>query len=234
MLRGVTIVAAVIVLGSSLSLSSHGQNANAVKPDPDGAEKQINVNWLYGSYVPKDVPIKSLNSHQRLKLYTNQTYLTPGIYIKTVLFSLHDHLVDSPKEWNGNIGGFAKRLGNRQLQFIIQSSVSSVGNGMLGWEPRYDRCRCDGKWHRVRHAVIRNFVTYDRAENALRPQLMPYVGTFTASALATTWLPGNPSWQVKGYQAAITQVFVGAGINVIGEFGPEIARILRKEKAWHH
>jgi hypothetical protein len=98
------------------------------------------------------------------------------------------------------------------VQFIIQNSISSLGNGVLGWEPRYDRYRCDGVWPRTRHAIVRNFVTYDRTEKSLRPQIMAYVGTF-ASAFATPWQPRNPKWQVKGYQAAITQVFVGAGVD---------------------
>jgi hypothetical protein len=97
----------------------------------------------------------------RWKLYLRQTYTTPGIYIKTLLFATHDQVIDSNPEWGDDFQGFVKRLGNRQVQFIIQNSVSSLGNGIAGWEPRYDRCRCDGFWPRTRHAVVRNFVTYD-------------------------------------------------------------------------
>ena len=191
---------------------------------------QINVNWLYGSYVPKDVELRSLNGQERFKLYIRQTYLTPGIYIKTTLFALRDHIADSNPEWGDDFGGFAKRLGNRQAQFIIQNSLTSLGDGVLGWEPRYDRCHCERFWPRTGHAILRNLVTYDKTERSLRPQLMPYVSAFSASALATTWQPGNPSWEVKGYQAVVTQFFVGAGINWLGEFAPEITRVLRKNK----
>ena len=121
-------------------------------------------------------------------------------------------------------------MANRQGQFIVQNSVISLGDGILGWEPRYDRCRCSGLWPRTRHAMVRNFVTYNRTERSLRPQLMPYVGAFSAAVVATKWEPGNPSWQVRSYQAAITQIFVGVGINWIGEFGPEISRAVRKIK----
>ncbi len=195
------------------------------------ADKQINVNWLYGSYIPKEVPLRSLDSHARFKLYVRQTYTTPGIYIKTTLFALRDQIKDRNPEWGSDLSGFGKRMADRQAQFIIQNSVISLGDAALGWEPRYDRCRCGGFWPRTRHAVVRNFVTYDRSEKSLRPQLMPYLGAFSASALATTWEPGNPSWQIRGYQAAITQVFIGTGINWIGEFGPEIGRILHRKKS---
>jgi hypothetical protein len=42
--------------------------------------------------------------------------------------------------------------------------------------------------------------------------------------------PGHVRWEVQGYQAAITQVFVGMGINWIGEFAPEIGRVLKRKK----
>ena len=57
---------------------------------------------------------------------------------------------------------------------------------------------------------------------------MPYLGAFAAAAIATKWEPGNPSWQIRGYQPVITQAFVGAGINWIGESGSEITRVWRK------
>jgi len=209
-----------------LSLSC---TAQIVPTQPPTSDKQINVNWLYGSYVPRTVQLRSLSRDQRFKLYVRQTYTTPGIYIKTALFALHDQITNSNPGWGDDFEGFAKRLGDRQIQFIIQNSVTSAGDGVFGWEPRYDRCRCDRFWPRTRHAILRNFVTYDRTEKSLRPQVMPYLGAFSGAALATTWQPGNPSWQVRGYQAAITQVFVGIGINWLGEFAPDIVRLVRKK-----
>lgn len=217
----------LIIVAVMVVPCSQGQ---ASPPDQSAPDNKINVNWLYGSYIPKDVPRDPLNGRDRLRLYFRQTYTTPGIYIKTTLFAVDDQINDRNPQWGDGFGGFAKRFGDRQLQFVIQNSISSLGNGILGWEPRYDRCRCDRFWQRTRHAFTRNFVTYDRTERSLRPQLMPYLGAFGASALATQWQPGNPSWQVKGYQAAVTQVFVGSAINWISEFAPEIVRILRPKR----
>jgi hypothetical protein len=136
---------------------------------PDSPElkkdNQINVNWLYGSYVPKDVPLESLNAHRRFKLYIRQTYTGFGIYIKTTLFAVHDQVHGTYPEWGDGFDAFAKRFGTRQAEFIIQNSVISLGDGLLGWEPRYDRCRCDGFWPRTRHAIVRNFVTTTTRKN---------------------------------------------------------------------
>ena len=48
------------------------------------------VNWIYDAYIPKDAPIIPLTRDGRFKLYLRQTYTTPGIYVKTGLFAIHD------------------------------------------------------------------------------------------------------------------------------------------------
>lgn len=196
-----------------------------------GPDKQINVNWLYGSFVPKDVPLEPLNGHQRFKLYLRQTYITYGIYIKTVAFAAHGQIKNTPPEWGGGMEGFGKRALSYQGQFIIQNSISSAGNALVQWEPRYERCRCDHFWPRTRHAIARNFVTYDRTEKSLRPQIMPYLGASGGAAIAAvTWQPGDPSPGIRAYQAAITQIFVGVGVNWLAEFAPELFGWLHKDK----
>lgn len=215
-----------IVSGGMLGVAQ----VTTTSTDAESKDNQINVNWLYGSYIPKEVPIRPLDAHMRLKLYVRQTYLTWGIYAKTLFFAARDQASNTYPEWGGGFDGFAKRLGTRQAEFILQNSVIALGDGLVGWEPRYDRCRCDGFWPRTRHALIRNFVTYNSTEKSLRPQLFPYVGAFVGSVTATTWTPGKQKWQVKGYQAVITQIPVGMGINWLGEFAPDIVRVIRKRK----
>jgi len=40
---------------------------------------------------------------------------------------------------------------------------------MARWEPRYDRCRnCDGVGQRIKHTIVRNFVTYG-GDDLLKP-----------------------------------------------------------------
>jgi hypothetical protein len=220
------------VLAIFLAFGTVFLGAQQSEPAPSSPPKngQINVNWLYGSYVPKDVPLEPMDRDMRFKLYIRQTYTSWGIYIKTVFFATRDQISDKYPEWGDGFEGYMKRFGSRQVEFIIQNSTIALGDGLLGWEPRYDRCRCTGFWPRTRHAMIRNFVTYDRTEKSLRPQLMPYLGAFAGSTTATTWVPGDPQWQIKGYQAVITQVPVGMAINWLGEFAPEIGKAIRRKK----
>lgn len=224
--RVLAITFCLLALYGPVSMAAQDSQSN----DNDKDNGQINVNWLYGSVVPKDVPLEPLDRRLRLKLYIRQTYTTWGIYMKTTVFAARDQIHNTYPEWGGGFDGFAKRLGTRQAEFVVQNSVIALGNGVLGWEPRYDRCRCNGFWHRTRHAVVRNFVTYGGTEQSLRPQIMPFAGAAAGSALGTTWVPGQTRWDVKAYQAVITQVPVGIGVNFIGEFAPEIFGIFRRNK----
>ena len=189
------------------------------------------VNWLYGAYVPKDYALSPLSSDQRWRLFVKQSFTTPGIYVKSGFFTIHDQIQNSPPEWGQGFEGFGKRLGTRQTEYLLQNSFVALGDAALGWEPRYDRCKCDGAWPRSRHAIVRNFVTYDRSESHLRPQLMPYIGGFAAGAITASWKPGDPNLPVKGYQSAATQLWVGSLSNLVGEFAPDLVRLLKRKKA---
>jgi hypothetical protein len=185
------------------------------------------VNWLYGAYVPKDAPLETLTANQRFKLYLRQTFTTPGIYVKTLLFSAGDQLNDSPPGWGRDFGGYIRRVGSRQAQFVLQNSFVALGNGFLSYEPRYDRCRCSGFWRRTSHALQRNFITYDRTEKSLRPQIALYAGAFGAGVVAGTWKPNDHDLVAEGYRGVITQAGFGSAANWIAEFAPDIIHKIR-------
>jgi hypothetical protein len=219
-----------VFVGLLAATSSAQEESKTGQPQPTNVNTQLPVNWLYGAYIPKNAPLIALTGRERFKLYVRQTYTTPGIYIKTGFFAIHDQVRDTPPAWGNDFSGFIKRVGSNQATNIIQNSFTSLGQGMVGWEPRYDRCRCDGAWPRFRHAFIRNFITYDRSEQSIRPNIMPFAAAFGAGAIGATWNPDNPTITVKGYQSVITQAWVGVIINGIGEFAPDVKKKLKRHK----
>jgi hypothetical protein len=188
----------------------------------------IHVNWLYGAYVPREIELKPLTGHERMELYTRQTYKPWGIYVKTALFATGDQASNSPPEWDGG-GGYAKRFASRYGQFAVQNTLSSAGNYLLGYEPRYDRCRCAGAWLRIRHALWRNFVTYGPTTQDKRPQIALYAAAMGAGMIGSVWKPGPSQPLRNGYQAALTQAAFGSLTNILGEFAPEIGRMLKRK-----
>lgn len=217
-----------VILLVTRSLAQTQGEPHPVEAKPN---EQLQVNWLYGAYVPKDVRLQSLSNHQRFQLFLRQSFTTPGVYLKTAFFSLSDQASNSPPEWGDGFDGYAKRTASRYGQFVTQNALAALGNGLLGYEPRYNRCQCTGFWARTRHAFVRNFVTYDRTELHLRPQLGMYAGAFGAGVIAGTWQPANPNLLAKGYQGMATQVVFGVCANWIGEFAPDFKRKLQRNKS---
>ena len=206
----------------SADVETHATSVNTTLP----------VNWVYGAYIPKDAPIVPLTGQERFKLYLRQTYTTPGIYVKTGFFAIHDQAKETEPEWGDGFSGFAKRVGSLHAGNIIQYSLTAVGNAAVGFEPRYDRCRCAGAWPRIRHAVVRNFITYGGGDDKkIRPQIMSYAAAFGAGVTVASWEPNYPSVLPKGYQSVVTQAWVGVVVDALAEFAPDIKRVLHKHKA---
>jgi hypothetical protein len=178
--------------------------------------------WLIGPYIPPSGPFQPLTNQQRREVYFRQTFLTVGTYVARMFSAGVDQARGVPSQWEGGMTGYGKRFGNRYGQLVIQNSIVAAGNAALGYEPRYDLCRCTGFWPRTRHAVSRYFVAYNRTERELRPQIPLFVGAFSAGMLSDVWLPGkrNP-WRDGGYNA-LAQAGYGSGINWVSEFALDI------------
>ncbi len=222
-----------------LSMTTVVSLAQSPTPLPDAPSsshaslsgQHLPVNWLYGSYIPKEAPLQALSNADRWHLYVRQNFTTPGPWLKTGLFTIRDQFRDAPPGWPQNAEGFGERAGTRYAQFLMQNSFTEVGDAIAGWEPRYDLCRtCDGVGQRLKHVVIRNFVTYGSNEKSPRPQVFLYAGSFGGAALSALWQPYRPNPIVKGYQGVATQAWVGVLCNLLAEFAPDFKRAIHHEK----
>ena len=84
-----------------------GQEPAEAPPTPvPSVNTTLPVNWVYGAYLPKDAPIVPLTGKERFKLYLRQTYTTPGIYVKTGFFAIHDQV----KETEPDVGRWRFRF----------------------------------------------------------------------------------------------------------------------------
>jgi hypothetical protein len=202
---------------------------SAQQTEPAAVEnEQLLVNWAYGAYVPKDVPLVPMNPESRLILFERQSFTTPGIYIRSNFLGLLDQAKGSPEEWGGGIKGYGRRVTSAYSQTLIQNTLAATGNALLQYEPRYDRCRCSGFWPRTRHALMRNFLTYNKTERELRPQFALYGAAFTAGAISSAWKPRTEFWE-QGAHGVLTQAAFGLISNWVGEFSPEIKRVLHRK-----
>lgn len=116
-----------ILLAALMPYCSADDTDNASKSQTPEVGNQLNVNWLYGPYIPKDVPLRSLTLEQRWKLYVRMTYTTPGIYIKTIAFAIRDQVTDIPHQWGDGGEGFAKRFGLTRSSIRFAKLVHGLG-----------------------------------------------------------------------------------------------------------
>ncbi|HEY2458164.1 MAG TPA: hypothetical protein VGI13_12755, partial [Candidatus Acidoferrum sp.] len=73
------------------------------------SNEELQINWLYGAYEPKNFPLHPLTNHQRLQLFLRQSFLPRRAHMKTAFVSLSDQAQDHPSEWGDGFGGYAKR-----------------------------------------------------------------------------------------------------------------------------
>jgi hypothetical protein len=186
--------------------------------------------WLVGAYVSRNHQLVTLTGEQRQKLYLQQTVLTPGAYLKRMFDATIDQERGVPHQWDDGWAGYTERWWSREGQFIAANSLTALGDAKLGYEPRYDQCRCRGFWPRTRHAVVRNFVTYDRSEQKMRPQWAEYGGAFGGGMIATAWLPKPRNAFAEGGWAVLGQSGWGVLSNFFTEFAVDINRKLGAKK----
>ena len=186
--------------------------------------------WLTGIYVGEGQPLIPLTANERREIYLQQTLTTPGAYMKRMFAAGIDQARGSPYQWDDGWGGYAERFASREGQFITANTLAYLGNKALKYEPRYDQCRCQGFWPRTRHAILRNFITYDGNERHLRPQLALYGGAFGGGLVSTAWKPKPRNAFAEGSRAAAEQGGYGALLNIFIEFSPDFSGALGARK----
>jgi hypothetical protein len=180
--------------------------------------------WIAGEYVGRNRTRVTPTREEREVIYLRETLITPEAYMKRMFAAGVDQVRGVPYQWDDGWGGYAERFASREGQFIAANSLAALGNAKLGYEVRYDQCKCQGLWPRTRHAFIRNLVTYDRSEEHLRPQWALYGGAFGGGMISTAWKPGSHNPFAEGAQAAVEQVGWGTLLNFVTEFSWEINR----------
>jgi hypothetical protein len=180
--------------------------------------------WIEGVFIPVDQPRVTPTRKEREEIYLRQTLTTPGAYMKRMFGAGIDQARGVPSQWDDGWGGYAERFASREGQFITANTLAALGNAKLGYEVRYDQCKCEGLWPRTKHAFIRNLMTYDRSEEHLHPQWALYGGAFGGGVISTAWKPSPKNALANGGWAVLGQVGYGTLLNFVTEFSREINR----------
>jgi hypothetical protein len=129
-----------------------------------------------------------------------------------------------PTQWDDGWDGYVERFASREGQFITANTLAALGNAKLKYEVRYDQCQCEGFWPRTRHAILRNFLTYNESEHELRPQWALYAGSFGGGLVSTAWKPHPRNAFAEGGRAMAGQAGYGTLLNFFIEFSRDVNR----------
>lgn len=182
--------------------------------------------WFTGAYVGRNRELVPLTTPHREEIYLQQTFTTPSAYFKRMAAAGIDQMRGVPSQWDDGWGGYSERFASREGQFIAANSLAALANAHLHYEPRYDQCRCRGFGPRMRHAILRNFLTYNESERELRPQWGLYAGAFGGGLISTAWKPHPRNAFAEGGRAMLGQAGYGVALNFFIEFAGEINRKL--------
>lgn len=208
--------------GPVVALEDDTKKAEEVAEEELLRARNWEATWISGVYLGKHQKMRALTKKQREKIYLRQTLTTPQAYMKRMFEAGFDQARGVPSQWNGGWDGYAERFASREGQFITANSLAALGNAKLGYEVRYNRCKCSRAWPRIRHAVVRNFLTYNHTEREMRPQWALYGGAFGGGMVSTAWKPSPKNAWANGGWAVLGQAGYGTLLNLVIEFSREI------------
>jgi len=147
--------------------------------------------------------------------------LARGSWLKTGLTAAWGFARNSPHEWGRTTGGLAKRAGSSVGQRAIKGVTEyTVAVGWTHEDLRYRRSNLDGKWPRVRYAVVHTFWVPAGASRGNTFTFGRVLGAIAGGQISRTWMPQRVATIGAGFSSAGLSVGFDVGLNVVREFWP--------------
>jgi hypothetical protein len=210
--------------GLTTRAGSQDQGGAADQTSAAGAQPKLSVNPITGLVASREPSYAPLTGEERWKLYWKMNYFSMGAYFGPFFSALVlDQATGSPAPWGGGLAGYGRRVASRTGSAILQGTFQAPAAYLLHEDVRYIASKRHGFRHRVVHAVLYSFLTYN---NSGRPTLnVANLGAYYASTAASTvWLPGR--YKVLDYTLSNSteQLGLTVPVNMLQEFWPEITR----------
>jgi hypothetical protein len=167
---------------------------------------------------------RPLTGKDRLTLFLNDTYASPGAYAGLGAGAMIDQIRHTPAKWDADGSGYTRRFASEYGQLAIRNSVHDGLAAMVGLDPRYAACDCAGLWHRSGHALEMTFVN-QRRDGRLVLDMPQIASAYGSGMVSTYWYPHHQySPLVQGVQFGHEQMGEILINNLVQEFGPDLKR----------
>jgi hypothetical protein len=170
------------------------------------------------------VPYQRLTANDRLNLFLNETYESPGAFAGLFAGALVDQIRHTPAQWGEGGSGYTRRFASEYGQLAARNAIHDGLAGLTGLDPRYSPCRCDGRLRRGAHALKMSFTTY-RQDGRLTLDVPQIAGAYGSGIISTYWYPHGlytPLGEgiMFGHEQ-MGEIMVG---NLVREFAPDLRR----------
>jgi hypothetical protein len=171
-------------------------------------------------------PTPRLTRQDRLTLFWNDTYASPGAFAGLSAGALVDQVMHTPAKWDADGSGYTRRFASEYGQLAARNVIHEGLAGITGLDPRYQKCECYGMLNRSAHAVKMSFTTY-RQDGRLTLDVPQLAGAYGSGIISTYWYPHHLySPLVQGVQFGHEQMGEIVIGNLVKEFGPDLEHAL--------
>jgi hypothetical protein len=195
-----------------------------------GSGHDLGITPEISQAIPKPpaapIPVHPLTKMDRLTLFWNDSYASPGAFVGISAGALVDQVRHTPAKWDGDGSGYTRRFASEYGQLAARNVIHESLAGIAGLDPRYSVCNCGGTLHRGAHALKLTFTTY-RQDGTLVLDVPQIAGAYGSGIVSTYWYPHHLySPLVQGVQFGHEQMGEVLISNLIQEFGPDLKRSL--------
>jgi hypothetical protein len=128
----------------------------------------------------------------------------------------YDQLAGSPNTWPQDAESYGRRVLTRSAQLVTIETVRHTAAAVLGRDPSYVACACDGLWRRLGHATAGVFTDFDVAGRR-RAAWPRFLGATAGSVMLGQLQPGQGTAETVAVRAVTTVSASWLG-NVAKEF----------------
>jgi hypothetical protein len=132
-----------------------------------------------------------------------------------------------PHEWRDGVGAYSRNVGDHYARHAAQNTASFVASAVLHENPRYVPATGTALLGRVAHAI--GFTLIDRTDGGHSTLAVSnFAGAAAGGFVGNGYMPDGYNDVTHAGQRALGIMGGVAGRNLAAEFGPDIARMLRK------
>jgi hypothetical protein len=129
-----------------------------------------------------------------------------------------DQARNDPPEWGQGGKGYGRRAASNIGQFVIQESVTEGLAAIMNRPLDYQRCKCQNKGARIRHAFA-GAVMDQMPDGSYKFAVPRVTGAYVGSFAQGAWRPnGGRNWAQIGLGRGTASLAVGGFINLFHEF----------------